>query len=39
MSASTIVVASNAQLLRRVNLRPVTVDDQLQPAGAQTVHA
>ena len=38
MSASTIVVATNAQLLRRVNLRPETVSDQPQPAEPQAVH-
>ena len=39
MSASTIVVAANAQLLRRVDLRPVTVEDQPQPARPQPVAA
>ena len=39
MSASTIVVATNAQLLRRVNLRPETVSDQPQPVEPQAVHA
>ena len=32
MSASTIVVAANAQLLRRVNLRPAPSEDQPRPA-------
>ena len=35
MSVSTIVVAANAQLLRRVNLRPVTVE-RSAPAGRTT---
>jgi hypothetical protein len=32
MSASTIVVALNAQLLRRVQLRPAADDDDRAPA-------
>jgi Cu2+-exporting ATPase len=34
MSASTIVVAANAQLLRRLRLRPEPVTDRLVPRSA-----
>jgi Cu2+-exporting ATPase len=39
MSASTIVVAANAQLLRRVDLRPAPGEEQARPASPQPVHA
>ena len=34
MSASTIIVAANAQLLRRLRLRPTPVADRQEPRPA-----
>jgi Cu2+-exporting ATPase len=39
MSASTIVVAANAQLLRQVDLRPATTEEQARQAQPESVHA
>jgi Cu2+-exporting ATPase len=41
MSLSTIVVAANAQLLRRVDLRPVSMDEEVvaPPRERESVHA
>ena len=39
MSASTIVVAANAQLLRRVDLRPAPSEDQSRPVQPEPAHA